>query len=185
MGKLIYTAITSLDGYVADEHGNFGWAAPDVDVHAFVNELERPVGIYLLGRRMYEVMHVWHDMPHSEHDVINDYAVIWRAADKVVYSTTLTDVSTPRTRLERAFDPDAVRAIKRAAGSDVSIAGPHLAAQALRSGLLDEIRLFLNPVVVGAGNAALPSDLRLDLELLDEHRFNNGVIFLRYGVVQA
>jgi dihydrofolate reductase len=177
VGRLIYTAITSLDGYVADESGKFDWAAPDAEVHEFVNEQERSVGAYLYGRRMYDVMHVWQTMG-SDHPITAAYAEIWRAADKVVYSTTLDEVRTPRTRIARTFDADEIRAIK--AGGDVSIGGPTLAAEALRAGLVDEIGLFLNPVIVGGGNAALPDDLRLDLELVDEHRFGNGVVFLRY-----
>lgn len=181
MTKLLYTAITSLDGYVADEHGRFDWSEPDAEVHAFVNDLERPIGTYLLGRRMYEVLLAWETID-DETPVIKDFAQIWRSKDKVVYSTTLDEVSSARTTLERAFDPFAVRALKASADRDISVAGPHLAAEAMRAGLVDEIRLFLNPIVVGGGNAALPDDVRVELELLDEHRFSNGVVFLRYGV---
>lgn len=181
MRKLLYTAITSLDGYVADEHGRFDWSEPDEEVHAFVNDLERSIGTYLLGRRMYEVMVAWETID-DETPVINDFAQIWRSKDKVVYSTTLNDVSSARTRLERTFGPSAVRAMKGSADRDLGIAGPHLAAEAMRAGLVDEIRLFLNPIVVGGGNPALPNDVRTELELLDEHRFSNGVIFVRYGV---
>ena len=184
MARLLYSAITSLDGYVADEHGNFDWAAPDEEVHAFVNEQERPVGTYLLGRRMYEVMRVWETMGAGadEPAVIRDYATLWRAADKVVYSATLGAPTTSRTRLERSFDADTVRAMKVAADRDLSVGGPGLAAHALRAGLVDEISLYLNPVTVGAGTPALPEQFRVDLELEDEHRFDNGVIFLRYRV---
>jgi dihydrofolate reductase len=184
MAKLIYSAITSLDGYVADEDGRFHWAAPDAEVHAFVNDLERPVGTYLYGRRMYEVMVAWETMPTppEEAAVIRDYAEIWRAAEKIVYSKTLEEVSSSRTRLERELDPEAVRQLKASAASDVSIGGPHLAAQALAAGLVDECHLFVGPVVVGAGTRALPDNLRLGLELLDERRFGNGVVHLHYGV---
>ncbi|MFL6241298.1 MAG: dihydrofolate reductase family protein [Actinomycetes bacterium] len=184
MGQLNYTAITSLDGYVADADGNFDWAAPDADVHAFVNELERPTSTYLYGRRMYEVMSVWETMPsHPDEPIMQDYAQIWRAADKVVYSSTLPQVTSARTRIERRFEPDTVHTMKAEIQADLSIAGPQLAGQAMRAGLVDEVRLFLNPTVVGAGNAALPADLRIDLDLVDEHRFDNGVVYLRYRVL--
>ena len=179
MAKLLYSAITSLDGYVADEDGVFDWAAPDEEVHAYVNDLERPVGTYLYGRRMYEVMQFW-ATTDDDAPVMADYAAIWRAADKVVYSTTLTTVSTDRTRLEPAFDPDAVRALKATAARDLSIGGPHLAAEAMRAGLVDEINLFLHPIVVGGGNPALPDHLRMPLELVDERRFASGVVHLHY-----
>jgi dihydrofolate reductase len=172
---LSYTAITSLDGYTADEDGRFDWSAPDEEVHAFVNDLERPIGTYLLGRRMYEVLAVWETMDDDE-PVIRDYAQIWRAADKVVYSRTLDDVSSERTRIEREFDPEAVRRIE----GDVSIGGGELAAHAIRAGLVDELRLFVSPVVVGGGNPALPDGVRWKLELVDERRFGNGVVYLRY-----
>ena len=177
MARLIYTAIASLDGYVADEDGDFGWAAPDEEVHAFVNDLERESGTFLLGRRMYEVMVVWETMDDPE-PVMRDFAGIWRAADKVVYSRTLEEPSSARTRIERDFDPGAVRRMKDSAESDISVGGPNLAAQALAAGLVDECRLFLTPVVVGGGNAALPAGLRL--ELLDQRRFGGGVAYLRY-----
>lgn len=182
MTKLLYTAITSLDGYVADEDGKFDWSEPDAEVHAFVNDLERPIGTYLLGRRMYEVLLAWETMD-DETPVIKDFAQIWKSKDKVVYSTTLKDVSSARTRLERTFDPAEVGALKASADRDISVAGPHLAAEAMRAGLMDEIRLFLNPIVVGGGNTAFPDDVRVELELLDEHRFSNGVLFVRYGVI--
>ena len=184
MGRLVYSAITSLDGYIADASGNFDWAAPDHDVHAFVNDRERPIGTYLYGRRMYEVMRYWADAPTSpdESEIEHDYAQIWRAAEKIVYSTTLEAVATPGTRLERSFDPDRVRALKNDAAADLSIGGAHLAAQALAAGLVDECHLFLNPVVVGGGTSALPDGVRLDLKLLDTHRFGNGVVYLRYAV---
>ena len=183
MAKLIYSAIASLDGYVADEDGNFDWAAPDEEVHAFVNDLERPVGTYLYGRRMYETMAVWETMDLAdEPDVMRDFAELWRAADKVVYSTTLADVSTDRTRLERVFDADAVREMKAGAARDIGVGGPGLAAAALRAGVVDELRLLITPVVVGGGTRSLPEDLRLELELLDELRFRSGVVYLRYRV---
>jgi dihydrofolate reductase len=184
MAKLIYSAITSLDGYVADEDGNFDWAEPDEDVHTVVNELERPIGTYLYGRRMYEVMVAWEDpgLGAGKPAFVQDYAEIWRAADKIVYSTTLETVSSARTRIERAFDPEAVRALKASAGRDISIGGPSLAAQAVGAGLVDELNLFVNPVVVGGGNPALPDHVRVQLELLDERRFGNGVVHLHYRV---
>ena len=181
MARLIYSAIASLDGYTADEAGNFDWAAPDAELHAFVNDLERDVGTHLYGRRMYETMAVWETMDVSaEPDVMRDYAEIWRDADKVVYSRTLAAPSTPRTRIERAFDPEAVRRMKRTAGRDISVGGPSLAAHALRAGIVDEIQLFLVPAVVGGGTRALPDGLRADLDLLDERRFAGGAVYLRY-----
>jgi len=184
MARLIYSAIASLDGYVADEDGRFDWSAPDEEVHAFVNDSERPIGTYLYGRRMYDVMAVWEKMPDGpdEPAAIRDYAAIWRAADKVVYSRTLEAPRTPGTRIERDFDPAAVRAVKDAAPADLSIGGPQLAAEALRAGLVDEVRLFLSPVVVGGGNAALPGGLRVGLDLVAERRFSNGVVYLAYAV---
>src|SRR6266508_3375370 len=182
MAKLIYSAITSLDGYIADEDGNFDWAAPDEEVHTFVNDLERPVGTYLYGRRMYEVLVYWEDPPAlaDQRPVMQDFAKIWQAADKVVYSRTLAAVSSARTRIERDFDPEAVQQLKASAGRDLSVGGPDLAAQAIRAGLVDEYHLFLVPVVVGGGNQSLPDNVRVQLELLDERRFGGGVVFLRY-----
>lgn len=179
MAKLIYSAIMSLDGYVADQDGSFDWAEPDEEVHAFVNELERPIGTYLYGRRMYDVMVAWETIA-DEQPFIRDYAEIWRAADKIVYSRRLEKVSSERTRIERAFDPAAIRAMKSTADRDISVGGPDLAAQAIRAELVDEIGLFLAPVVVGGGTRALPDDVRVDLELLDERRFDNGVVYLRF-----
>ena len=181
MAKLIYSAIASLDGYVADRDGNFDWAAPDEEVHAFVNDLERAVGTYLYGRRMYEVMVAWETMPLADQpSVVRDFAEIWRAADKVVYSTTLETASSARTRIERAFDPDAVRQMKATAARDISVGGPGLAAEAIRAGLVDECHLFLTPILVGGGTPSLPHDVRVELELLDERRFANGVVHLHY-----
>jgi dihydrofolate reductase len=184
MARLIYTAITSLDGYVADKTGNFDWAAPDEDVHTFVNDLERPAGTYLYGRRMYEVMAFW-ETAHTLADqspVTKDYANIWQAADKIVYSRTLDKVTSARTRIEREFDPDVVRQMKARAARDITVGGPGLAAQAIKAGLVDEYHLFVNPVLVGGGNPALPDDVRVELELMDEHRFDGGVVHLHYRV---
>jgi dihydrofolate reductase len=182
MVKLIYSAITSLDGYVADEDGNFDWAAPDEEVHSFVNDLERPVGTYLYGRRMYEVMGYWetaHTLP-DQPPFVQDFAEIWQAADKIVYSKTLETVSSARTRVERDFDPEAVRQMKVSVGSDISVGGPNLAAQAIKAGLVDEYHLLVVPIVVGGGKQALPDKVRVKLELLDERRFGNGVVHLHY-----
>jgi dihydrofolate reductase len=182
MGKLIYVAITSLDGYVADEDGNFDWAAPDEEVHTFVNDLERSLGTYLYGRRMYEVMAAWEHQENlpDQSPVTMDFARVWQAADKVVYSRTLEAPSTARTRIQRDFDPGAIRRMKDRAGSDLSVGGSELAAEAIRAGLVDEIHLLVNPIIVGGGKAALPDGVRVPLELLEERRFGNGVVFLRY-----
>ena len=182
MARLIYSVIESLDGYVADENGNFDWAAPDDEVHAFVNDLERTVGTYLFGRRMYEVMVYW-ETAHTvagQSPVMLDFAKIWQAADKIVYSKTLGKASSGRTRIERDFDPEAIRQLKAAARRDISVGGPDLAAQAIKAGLVDELHLLVAPVVVGGGNQALPNDVRLNLELLDERRFDSGVVHLHY-----
>ena len=180
MATLSYTAITSLDGFIEDEEGRFDWAMPDVEVHTFVNDLERSIGTHLYGRRMYETMAAWQDVGDGpEVDAAEaDYAEVWRALDKVVYSRTLDAVSTPRTRLERAFDPDAVRRMKETAEHDISVSGPDLAQHAFRAGLVDEVHLFLFPVVVGGGKPGLPRDVRVELDLLDERRFGNGVVHL-------
>ncbi|MGH2352559.1 MAG: dihydrofolate reductase family protein [Chloroflexota bacterium] len=182
MAKLIYSAITSLDGYAADEDGNFDWAAPDEEVHTFVNDLERPVGTYLYGRQMYEVMAGW-ETAHTRTDqppFMQDFAELWQAAEKIVYSKTLQTASSARTRIERDFDPDAVRQMKARAGRDLTVGGPDLAAQAIKAGLVDEYHLFVAPIVVGGGKPSLPSNVRLKLELLDERRFGNGMIYLHY-----
>jgi dihydrofolate reductase len=182
MARLIYSAITSLDGYVADEDGNFDWAAPDEEVHTFVNDLARSVGTYLYGRRIYDVMDAW-ETDHTLADqspVTRDFAQIWQAADKIVYSKTLQTVSTTRTRIERDFDPQAVRQMKARAGRDISVGGPDLAAQAIKAGLVDEWHLFVTPIVVGGGKRSLPDDVRVKLELLDERRFEGGVVHLHY-----
>ena len=187
MAKLIYSAITSLDGYIADEDGNFDWAMPDEEVLEFVNDLERPVGTYLYGRRMYEMMIGWEtdpaaaeQSPRSRDFAESDFAEIWKAADKVVYSRTLEEVSTKKTRIERDFDPDAVRRMKGSSERDMSVSGPELAAHAFGAGLVDECHLFLAPIVIGGGKRALPESVRVGLELLDGRRFGNGMIYLRY-----
>jgi len=181
MADLIYSAITSLDGYVADESGHFDWSMPDEEVHAFVNDLERPVGTYLYGRRMYEVMVSWETLALADQPAVaRDFAAIWRAAEKVVFSTTLDAVSSDRTRIERAFDPAMVRRMKDLADRDITVGGPDLAGQAIRAGLVDECHLFVSPIVVGAGKSALPDNVRVSLETLDARRFGNGVVYLRY-----
>jgi len=180
MAKLIYSAITSLDGYVADEDGSFDWAVPDEDVHTFVNDLERPIGTYLYGRRMYEVMVGWETAPADQWPITQDFAEIWQAADKVVYSKALETVSSARTRIEREFNPEAVRQMKATAGRDITVGGPDLAAQAITAGLVDECHLFVVPIVLGGGKQSLPNKVRLLLELVDERRFGNGVVHLHY-----
>jgi len=176
---LVYSVIASLDGYTADAEGKFDWAEPDEEVHAFVNEHERGIGTYLYGRRMYETMVGWETVPLAgQSQPTRDFAEIWRAADKVVYSTTLTAVSSARTRIEPLFDPEAVRALKQR--GDVSVGGPGLAASAIRAGLVDEYHLFVTPVVVGGGTAVFPDGVRAGLDLVDEHRFASGVVHLRY-----
>src|SRR5918993_811361 len=182
MAKLIYSAIASLDGYVADEDGNFDWAVPDEEVHAFINDLDRPVGTYLYGRRMYETMVGWETDPTlaDRSPLMRDFAEIWRAADKIVYSRTLERVTSARTRIERDFDPEAVRRTKAAAGRDLIVGGPDLAAHAIKAGLVDEWHLFVTPIVVGGGKRSLPDDVRVKLELLDERRFEGGVVHLHY-----
>jgi dihydrofolate reductase len=178
MANLIYSAIASLDGFTADQNGNFDWAAPGEEVHAFINDLERPVGTFLYGRRMYETMAGWETDPTlaAQSEVMADFAHIWQAADKIVFSKTLQRASTGRTRIERDFDPEAVRRIKTSAGSDLTVGGPHLAAQAFKAGLVDECHLFITPIVVGGGKQALADDVRLELELLDERRFGSSMV---------
>ena len=181
MARLIYSALASLDGYVADESGNFDWAKPDEEVHRFVNDLERPIGTHLYGRRMYEVMVFWETVDVADGPpYVRDYAEIWRAADKIVYSKTLETVSSASTRIERDLDPEAVRQLKATAERDLAVGGPGLAGQALAAGLVDELHLFVAPVVVGGGTPALTG--RIDLELLDEHRFGSGVVHLHYRI---
>jgi dihydrofolate reductase len=182
VAKLIYSAISSLDGYVADEDGNFDWAVPDEEVHAFINDLDRPVGTYLYGRRMYETMVGWETDPTLavRSPLMRDFAQIWRAADKIVYSRTLERVTSARTRIERDFDPEAVRRMKAAAGRDLTVGGPDLAAHAIKAGLVDEWRLFVTPIVVGGGKRSVSDNVRVKLELLDERRFKGGVVYLHY-----
>jgi dihydrofolate reductase len=184
MAKLIYSAITSLDGYVADENKNFDWAAPDDEVHGFVNDLERPIGTYLYGRRMYETMVYWETAPTFPEvpPVLRDYTLIWQTTDKIVYSKTLQAVASERTRLERDFDPAAVRRMKAEAGYDLSVGGPELAGQAIKAGLVDECHLFVAPMLVGGGTPALPSGVRLRLELRGERRFRSGMVHLHYAL---
>ncbi len=184
MGRLIYAANISLDGFLEDESGSFGWSVPDEEVHAFWNEHERGIGTSLYGRRMYDTMRVWasDDWLADEPAVVREYACIWRDTDKIVYSSTLVDVSTPRTTLERTFQPAAVRQLKEASASDLSIGGAGIAAEAFRHGLVDECVLLLCPVLVGGGKPALPRGLRVNLELLDQRRFANGVVYVRHAV---
>jgi dihydrofolate reductase len=181
MASLTYVAIASLDGYIEDEQGKFDWVAPDEEVHAFVNDLERPVGIYLYGRRMYETMVYW-ETDDDRPPVYQDYAEIWRAAEKVVYSQTLEMVSSERTRIEREFDPAAIKRLKESTQSDIAIGGAELAGQAIAEGLVDECHILLGPVLVGGGKRALPSGVHTELELLDERRFRSGVVYLRYRI---
>lgn len=186
MAQLIYTAISSLDGYIEDMDGKFDWAAPDEEVHRFINDLERSARTHLYGRRMYEALAVWETDPDfaAESPILRDYAEIWQAADKIVYSRTLETVPTRKTKLERNFDPGAIRRLKAAVEHDILIGGPELAAHAFRWGLIDECHLFLAPVIVGGGKRSLPDNIRLDLELLEERRFGNGMVFLHYRIRQ-
>ena len=182
MAKLIYSVLASLDGYVADKDGNFDWGEPDEEVHTFINDFQRPIGTYLYGRRLYEVMVAW-ETPHTFADAppfIQDFAKIWQAAEKIVYSKTLETVSSARTRIERDFDPQRIRDMKVAAKHDITIGGPELAAHAFEAGLVDEYHLFVAPIVVGGGKQSLPNGVRLELQLVDERRFGNGMVFLRY-----
>lgn len=176
---LIYSAIVSLDGYTADDEGKFDWAEPDQEVHAFINDLERPIGTYLYGRRMYETMLYWENADLAGRSAASrDYAGIWQSADKIVYSTSLPKTSTARTRIERGFDPEAIRTLKQ--HGDVGIGGPTFAAHAIRAGLVDEYHFFVTPVIVGGGTSALPPEARASLDLADERRFASGVVYLRY-----
>lgn len=182
MAKLVFSMIESLDGYVADAAGKFDWAEPDESVHTFANDLQRPLGTHLYGRRMYEVMVAWEtlDGPGDVPPFIEDFAKTWRAASKIVYSSTLESVSSARTTIERDFDPAAIRRMKGEAVGDISVSGPTLAAQAISAGLVDEYQLFVAPVIVGGGTRSLPDAIRLDLELVDERRFDNGMVYLSY-----
>jgi dihydrofolate reductase len=186
MGRLIYTAITSLDGYTADESGSFDWSMPDEEVHTVINEQERAFGIHLYGRRVYEVMVAWETMDTAlEPQAIRDYADIWRAADKIVFSSTLRDVASERTRIERTFDADSVMRLKRESSADLTIGGARLAGHALAAGVVDEVRLFVSPVIVGGGTRALPDGVRIDVRLRDERRFDNGVVYTAYDVARG
>jgi dihydrofolate reductase len=184
MAKLIYVTNVSLDGYIEDEHGSFDWTEPEDDFFAFITDLVRPVGTYLYGRRLYDAMAVWETDPSlaAQSELMADFADVWQAADKVVYSTTLGAASTARTRLERSFDPASLRDLKASATSDLTIGGAQVAAHALEAGLVDEYHLFTHPVVVGGGKPALPSETRFDLELLDHRRFSSGVLYLGYRI---
>jgi dihydrofolate reductase len=184
MSRLIYSAIASLDGYVEDEQGKFDWAAPDDEVLAFVNDLERPIGTYLYGRRMYETMVFWETVSTSADQPAGtrDFAEIWRAAEKIVYSRTLQTLSSARTRIEHDFDPAAIARLKESADRDITIGGAELAGKAIAAGVVDECHLLLTPIIVGGGKHALPGDVRAQLELLGERRFQNGVVHLHYGV---
>jgi dihydrofolate reductase len=184
MAKLIYVTNTSLDGFIEDEHGDFTWTEPDDEQFAFVTDLVRPVGTYLYGRRLYESMAVWEAQPAlaAQSALFGEFARVWQAADKIVYSTTLDALSTENSRLERGFDAEAIRTMKAAAGRDLMVGGANFAAHTFRAGLVDEYHLFINPVVVGRGKPALAGDLRVELELLDERRFDNGVVYVRYRI---
>lgn len=185
MAKLIYSMLMSLDGYIEDKNGDFGWGVPeDEEVHTYINELAAPVGTYLYGRRMYETMVYWetaHGIPDQPPFVL-DWASQWQAAEKIVYSRTLAEPRSARTRIEREFDPDAIRRLKANADHDISVDGPELAAQAVRNGLVDEFHLIFCPVIVGGGKPFFPQGVRLDLELIEERHFGNGVVVLRYAV---
>jgi dihydrofolate reductase len=182
MAKLLYVMNASLDGYIADQDGKFDWGAPDEEYYSFINDRLRPVGTYLYGRRLYELMAVWETAPAAaaQSPGTREFAEIWQSADKVVYSRTLASASTTRTRIERDFDPQAVRQLKAAAERDLTVGGPTLGAQAISAGLVDEYQLFVWPVVVGGGKPFLPDRVRLQLELLEERRFGSGVVYLRY-----
>jgi dihydrofolate reductase len=184
MAKLIYLTNVSLDGYIEDEHGGLDWGAPDDELFAFITDLVRPVGTYLYGRRLYNTMAVWENDPAlaAQSELMTDFANIWQAADKVVYSTTLGAVSTAKTRLERTFDPASVRKLKASATSDLTVGGAQLAAHALEAGLVDEYQLLIRPILLGKGKPALAGDTRAELELLDDRHLGNGVVYLRYRI---
>jgi dihydrofolate reductase len=187
MAHLIYSVIASLDSYIEDMDGKFDWSEPDEEVHQYINDLERSAGTYLYGRRLYETMMVWETDPNlaAGSPIYQDFAEIWQAADKIIYSRTLEHVSTRKTRLERVFDPEVVRQMKAATEQDILVGGPNLAAHAFKAGLIDEVNLFLTPVLVGGGKPALPSNIRLELELLEERRFRSGMVHLRYQTRQG
>ncbi len=191
MGKLIYFAMTSLDGFVADQDGNFEWAMPSEEVHAYINNIARNVGTSLLGRNMYEIMKVWDTMPtegtggpmDGPSEAMNDYAKIWLAAKKIVYSTTLSDVAIANAKIERAFNPEAVKKLVAESNKDFDISGPHLAAEAIKAGIVDEYHQILVPVIIGSGNYWLPKDVQVNLELVDVRKFENGFVHLKYKKV--
>lgn len=184
MAKLIYVTNVSLDGYIEDAHGRFEWTAPNDEVFTFITDLVRPAGTYIYGRRLYQTMAVWETQPDlaAQSELMAEFANVWQAADKIVYSTTLDAVSTTNTRLERRFDADSVREMKASAASDLTVGGATLAAHAFNAGLVDECQLFIHPVLVGEGKPAFPRDARVQLDLLEEHRFGNGVVNLRYRI---
>ncbi len=191
MGKLIYFAMTSLDGFVADQDGNFEWAMPSEEVHAYINNIARNVGTSLLGRNMYEIMKVWDTMPtegtggpmDGPSEAMNDYAKIWLAAKKIVYSTTLSDVAIANAKIERTFNPEAVKKLVAESNKDFDISGPHLAAEAIKAGIVDEYHQILVPVIIGSGNYWLPKDVQVNLELVDVRKFENGFVHLKYRKV--
>lgn len=182
MARLLFATLASLDGYIADPEGNFDWAAPGEQVHAFVNDLMRSVGTHLYGRRTYDVMRYWDAPPASEWSppAVRDFAAIWQAADKVVYSRTLPEVSDRRARIERDFRPEQIRELKEGAVADLAIGGPELAAHAFRAGLVDDCHLFVVPWLVGGGTRAFPEGLREPLRLADQRRFDDGTVYLHY-----
>jgi dihydrofolate reductase len=184
MAKLIYSAITSLDGYIADQHGRFDWGEPDEELHSFINDLQRTTGTYLYGRKLYEVMVAWETMEAPD-GYLQEFAEVWQAADKVVYSRSLASVSSARTRIEREFDPQAVQDMKEAADRDITVGGPDLASHAFAAGIVDEVLVFLAPIAVGGGKRCFPDDARLQLELVDQRRFAGGVAYLHYRVRDA
>ena len=185
MAKLIYAANISLDGYIEDKRGNIEWTISDDETYAFWTDFQRPIGTYLYGRRMYESMVYWETANASgeQPEIKREFAQIWRAAEKIVYSRTLQAVSSAKTRIEREFDPDAIRRLKESSGADITIGGPDLAGRAMSAGLIDECHLLLNPIVLGGGKLALPDNLRMRLELLSERRFRSGVVHLHYRVI--
>jgi len=181
MGKLIYLIITSLDGFVADENGDFDWAMPSEEVHAFVNGIVRNVGTSLLGRKMYEIMKAWDTLTDETSEAVNDYAKIWRTTKKIVYSTTLSDVEIANATLKRSFDPSAIQKLMAESDKDIDIGGPHLAAAAIKSGIVDEYHQIIVPQLIGSGNHWLPKDVDIKLKLADLHRFENGFVHLQYN----
>ena len=184
MSKLIYAVNTSVDGFMEDQDGNFGWTEPNDEVFKFITDLMRPIGTHLLGRRMYETMMVWETDPKfaAESSLKRDFAEVWQAANKIVFSTTLENLPTRKTQLMRSFEPETIRQLKANSEHDILIEGPEIASHAFRAGLIDECHLFILPVVVGGGKSAIPNNLRLNLELLEEQHFGNGTVYLRYRI---